>query len=1577
MTDREITLEDILQLQEASPEVTQESLPVARAPEGQDPNQKGAWSFVKTAARQDWAPYALARIAADDGIELDDDFKLGDSLDEKEWNELTAGLDDDTKENIAGAARSKSHAYWLVDNAKESQSNEAELASYGGWGVAGRVATGIIDPTNLLLAVGTGGVGVAAKAERIASAAKVATTLAEQRAAVTALGNLVPKAGTLVSAVKTGVATGAEAAALESVLVASSPDRDGWDVAYAGIGGLALGSAVGKVLGRGEADVVRRSHNALKVKLEADELLDAIGKKRSELSAALGDVSAARTQVDEATKGAVRFLSERDTDLASYSQFRHILESGGKANAKSPTSSATGIDQFTEGTWLGMVSKEKPAWAKGLTKEQLLELRKDPSKSAEMVAALDRDSTAALRKAGAPVNHFTLYAMHHFGELKGKRFALAADDVKMEDILSPAQLNANAYLKGKTKAEAIANWTQRAKKGGWDLGGAVDAAGISTAERMANEALVGFDRQGTSIRLKELEATRARQDDLPASSAPALSKAELTALRREASDLRVELDAPSKRTASLAAQVAEEAPTPRQAEARARLDELDSTISKADQVAASRPVSSSSPGGTPNAEVVKLREALGLADKAEAGIAAATRRRQETSGLLKALGVKAQTLDQLDALDTVEAAGVLRKEHLRTTGAAPAFGEDTLSAARTVGFDAGLHPSLEGTSGNAPVGRMKLAAFTTVMGKGTFSGVLRGSRNEVVRTELGVLVGNALGEVGDTATSIGASEIASQTQKRLAGRFNAAIAPAYDAWMKENGISKFFAYSRGNRERFMREVGTAIRGDGSASAPVNAAAAASRSVFAEFLKEAKDAGVQGFDNVRINANYLPRVFDFHALHRLNQQVGPDQLGLLIQKGIQEVYTELEDKVARRIGDAYITRMRELRVGSDAGMMQGMSFDDIGFLRQFLGDAKLGSDEIEEVVAAFAAAKRPSKATAKPLASEAKKLRQKQRIFRERVKTRIALGKSSPKAEKRMVEIQARLDEIANEIETARSAPEAVTVLNQEGNFRHAKMRQKFDENFAMDLRDIQANDGSVIRVQISDLFDSNVEALFGRYSRTMSGHIALAKVGIKSRADFQARIKRVERELEGDPDQLKNVKKMAEAAYDVITSRPLEDNSLFSELGRTGRDIAYAAQMENVGISNIPDLASLLAWGNFKYTRQAFFGGDVFGAMWKRGVDGKLLDVEWREIEETFGSGTDFLSNQVFSSYDVAEEYAQGSVGGGGVARKVSAGFATVGHAARVTGRAVTVGSGLAGITSMAQRIAARNVIYRLKDDVLRGGSFSKARAASLGLDDAMKERIAKQFKTHTGKLKGEFGDEVETSNFHLWDDHDARDALLYAVHRETRKNVQEEDLGDTFLWQHKSIGKIASQFRRFGLTAWTKQTLRGIAEHDAETASRVLLQFTLAAGVWQLRNELILAGMEASGADAEAIEKFRTEKLAPDRIAAAGIRNAGFAALLPDAYDTAADFAFDSPFFNVRNSGLQSNLLTGIPLVSLTGTMGKAASGTFQAVFRGDRQFDQRDAKAWQALIPFGNHLLVAPAIDAMISHLPEKDEE
>lgn len=176
--------------------------------------------------------------------------------------------------------------------------------------------------------------------------------------------------------------------------------------------------------------------------------------------------------------------------LARYEQFRRTLESGGRADAKNPNSSALGADQFTAGTWRSVVAIAKPEWAQGLDDKQLLALRTDPDKSAEMAAVLDRENAAMLNAAGVPVDNFTLYAAHHFGAERAIAFGKADDGAKVDTFLTTAQIKANPYLKGMSKGELVDNWQKRA---GMAVDPDVGAALALTGQQPDALIVDGFD----------------------------------------------------------------------------------------------------------------------------------------------------------------------------------------------------------------------------------------------------------------------------------------------------------------------------------------------------------------------------------------------------------------------------------------------------------------------------------------------------------------------------------------------------------------------------------------------------------------------------------------------------------------------------------------------------------------------------------------------------------------------------------------------------------------------------------------------------------------------------------------------------------------------------------------------------------------------------------------------------------------------------------------------------------------------------------------------------------------------------
>jgi hypothetical protein len=131
------------------------------------------------------------------------------------------------------------------------------------------------------------------------------------------------------------------------------------------------------------------------------------------------------------------------------------LESGGKADAKNPASSATGSAQFVDGTWLDVMTRYRPDLTAGKSRAQVLALRNDPALSKEMATAYAIENCKGLYESGLPVTPETAYLCHHFG-LAGARNLLRADpNTPVRDVLDPQAYAANGYLQGKTVADLL------------------------------------------------------------------------------------------------------------------------------------------------------------------------------------------------------------------------------------------------------------------------------------------------------------------------------------------------------------------------------------------------------------------------------------------------------------------------------------------------------------------------------------------------------------------------------------------------------------------------------------------------------------------------------------------------------------------------------------------------------------------------------------------------------------------------------------------------------------------------------------------------------------------------------------------------------------------------------------------------------------------------------------------------------------------------------------------------------------------------------------------------------------------
>ena len=127
------------------------------------------------------------------------------------------------------------------------------------------------------------------------------------------------------------------------------------------------------------------------------------------------------------------------------------VESNGDANAKNKRSSATGLGQFLNETWLLLIRAHRPDLVTERTEAEVLDLRRDPSIAREITARFTERNANVLKRRGLPVTPGTLYLAHFAGAAGAVAVLSALDEA------DAATTMASADATGRTKREKLVN----------------------------------------------------------------------------------------------------------------------------------------------------------------------------------------------------------------------------------------------------------------------------------------------------------------------------------------------------------------------------------------------------------------------------------------------------------------------------------------------------------------------------------------------------------------------------------------------------------------------------------------------------------------------------------------------------------------------------------------------------------------------------------------------------------------------------------------------------------------------------------------------------------------------------------------------------------------------------------------------------------------------------------------------------------------------------------------------------------------------------------------------------------------
>ena len=146
------------------------------------------------------------------------------------------------------------------------------------------------------------------------------------------------------------------------------------------------------------------------------------------------------------------------------------VESSGNQNAKNNRSSATGLGQFLDQTWLDLIRAYRRDLMKGRSQEAILELRRDGTIARDITAVFMEKNTAILKKRGLPVTPATLYLAHFAGPAGAVAILSALENADAASVMASADatgrttreiiIKANPFLKNFTVAD-LRSWADR------------------------------------------------------------------------------------------------------------------------------------------------------------------------------------------------------------------------------------------------------------------------------------------------------------------------------------------------------------------------------------------------------------------------------------------------------------------------------------------------------------------------------------------------------------------------------------------------------------------------------------------------------------------------------------------------------------------------------------------------------------------------------------------------------------------------------------------------------------------------------------------------------------------------------------------------------------------------------------------------------------------------------------------------------------------------------------------------------------------------------------------------------------
>lgn len=224
------------------------------------------------------------------------------------------------------------------------------------------------------------------------------------------------------------------------------------------------------------------------------------------------------------------------------------------------------------------------------------------------------------------------------------------------------------------------------------------------------------------------------------------------------------------------------------------------------------------------------------------------------------------------------------------------------------------------------------------------------------KTNVSKWAGTELTEDGVSGGKTSASLIAHSETERITSRYALAREDGYTAWRKEDwdqnqgaGKSRFNVLNDMEaRQEFYREVSRSIRGDEVSSPAVRKTAVAIQRNNREVIQMLKSAGVEGFEEIAENDNYLTRLWSSDKMHDFNARYGEEPTIKFIDDAIRSAVPEADHLVTSKIAKAIFNRFLRSAKHPSQNFQRLFGSEALDDIEDFLDDLDLKQADRDSV-----------------------------------------------------------------------------------------------------------------------------------------------------------------------------------------------------------------------------------------------------------------------------------------------------------------------------------------------------------------------------------------------------------------------------------------------------------------------------------------------------------------------------------------------------------------------------------------------------------------------------------------------------